>query len=260
MRLKFIFLSGEHGGPMNIQPGNSLLQQNGGHMMIDIHTHKPSGEKGILEIVNLMPGIGEKPLEGLRYSVGWHPWHAQEKNAGEIEKILIDALKWPGVVALGECGLDRACPVPLNVQKKVFQIHLDLSAQSNLPLIVHSVRASSDVLEMLKSSLFKGKIIFHAFHGSKETTQQLMKYNAWFSFGHRLLNEHPKITGLLPLIPTDRIFLETDDSGVPIALMYKRAAKILQMEIPQLLDRVAHNFAHVFNTGPATTSNMSPGL
>src|ERR1035437_9104332 len=91
-------------------------------MFVDIHTHKPFGPSEYPAIKNLTFTEAEKILsiseKGL-FSVGFHPWNADEfsmENRNKLEKLANDKR----FVMVGECGLDKNSNVSLDIQLNVF--------------------------------------------------------------------------------------------------------------------------------------------
>jgi hypothetical protein len=74
------------------------------------------------------------------------------------------------VVAIGETGLDFHYNFSKQpAQKEIFRQELELAAELNLPVIVHSRNAFDETMEILKP--FEGKlkrVVFHCFGGNAE--------------------------------------------------------------------------------------------
>ena len=81
---------------------------------------------------------------------------AQPEDWDEIVSLASD----PGVVALGETGLDRYWDhTPIDQQRDFFDRHLRLSQQTGLPFVVHMRECEADVLEMLRAARSRGAVI-----------------------------------------------------------------------------------------------------
>ena len=84
-------------------------------------------------------------------TIGWHPTEAGTYTE-EIEAYLLDKLKHPKVVALGEIGLDyHWMTAPKEVQEQVFRRQIQLSKDLDLPFVVHTRDALEDTYEIIKS-------------------------------------------------------------------------------------------------------------
>src|SRR6478672_299714 len=69
--------------------------------------------------------------------VGVHP-HEADTYTAEVEGQLRALTKEPGVVAIGEFGLDYyRMLTPRDTQRAVFCAHLDLAREYDLPCIIH---------------------------------------------------------------------------------------------------------------------------
>lgn len=181
------------------------------------------------------------------FSVGLHPWYVNEMN---LKNLKFESFKDKrNFFAVGECGLDRHRKHNFTLQKEAFVVQLKFASENNLPLIVHCVRAYSDLLMILKSEKFKGILICHDFRGNIHEYNKLSAYNCWFSFGKSLFNASDKLLDVFRNIPLTSIFLETDDSEIPIEKIYLRAAELRSLEPDLLKQRLEMNFYAVFGYG-----------
>ena len=93
-------------------------------MYFDIHTHKELiQDENVRSILNLnVPqlvccGLN---LQRVYYSLGIHPWKIEEDNLSkQIDYIEKNGI-FESVKMLGECGLDKQCDTPWNLQLKAF--------------------------------------------------------------------------------------------------------------------------------------------
>ncbi len=213
---------------------------------INIHTHFSEGSNKTIELQCLQLNKEERPGKSAFCSAGWHPWDAQQASLEMIREAIVSAVKWPQTIALGECGLDRVCRVDLEIQKKVLILHLELAKEYNLPLIIHCVKAYSDLLHELKTIRFKGKMVLHAFHGNHQQVKSLLRYDSYFSIGSGIASEVPHLVDSLRFIPSGRLFLETDSTDVPILDVYRKVADIKKISIEELALEIVENFKAVF--------------
>ncbi len=115
---------------------------------------------------------------------------------------------------MGEVGLDAGPRFykSFDLQKVVFEKILCACArEGDKILTIHSVRATTVILDMLEAHLLpgKGKAVLHWFTGSKAEAQRAWDLGCYFSInGETLKNDrHRKIVAALPL---DRLLTETD--------------------------------------------------
>lgn len=151
--------------------------------------------------------------EGLWCTAGVHPHHAKDFGP-EAPARLRRLAREPGVVAIGECGLDYDRNFsPPEAQRAAFASQLALAAELGLPAFLHERAAHDDFVAIVREHRehLKGAVI-HCFTGS---AAELAAY--------RELDLHVGITGwicderrgkhLLELVgevPENRLLIETD--------------------------------------------------
>ncbi len=208
---------------------------------IDIHSHKISFyDEGTITVRNVI--LPDEDIPATNYfSAGFHPWHTGKVKPEVIEEKLSILANLNNCFAIGECGIDRSTEIPVEIQIMEFKIHISLAEKTGKPLIIHCVRAYSDLLQVLKASKFTYPVILHNYNGNKFQTKELLKYNCYFSFGESLILKN-KTAEIIQHIPKNRIFLETDESNFSIREMYSSAAIMLKMEENELKSVMFDNF------------------
>ena len=145
-------------------------------------------------------------------SAGMHPNDAQiaEDTEGIIE-FLKENLKYEKNRAIGEIGLDyHYDDVPREIQKKWFEIQLDLAEELNKPVIVHDREAHGDCLDIIKNHK-KVKGIVHSFSGSPEMATELIKLGWYISFsGVLTFKNAAKLPEVAKIVPSEFMLVETD--------------------------------------------------
>jgi TatD DNase family protein len=216
--------------------------------LINIHTHHKEKPEDVFSVVNVTLPRFNVPHD-CYFSVGWHPWYINGVPLRVIESTLIPFLQHKKLVALGESGLDRTIGTPLQFQTEVFDLHVKLASRVGKPLIVHCVKAYSDLLHYLKEVNPETRLIIHGYNANRHITNQLLNYNTFFSIGKEVLNPKTKIAGILKTIPRERIFFETDEAGFSVSEIYMRAAQIVEIPVTELAEQVRQNFNKVFGNG-----------
>jgi TatD DNase family protein len=220
---------------------------------IDIHSHDgcPSAECRILsldisEIGNDLAMHSGKTSENHYLSIGIHPWFIErqqvEKSLQALQTLGIN----PAVIAIGECGLDRCIDTTLATQIEVFSRQIELSERIKKPLIIHCVRAFSELLAARKVFHATQPWIIHGFTGKPALAQQLIKHGCYLSFGKALLNSNHRVDRSLQTVPLDHLFLETDAANVSIDAIYAAAAKMRGLDTATLRQHIMSNFKRVF--------------
>ncbi len=214
-------------------------------MFIDLHTHHPTLSPGILEIESVYYGQSRQPKASTR-SAGLHPWFLEsDLEAGR--RWLQDQAILPGTVAIGEAGLDKVCKTPWDLQMKAFQYCVEISEALEKPLIIHCVRAFSEMIALKVAWKPIQAWIFHGFNKNTSTANMLLQHGCFLSFGTSILLEQSHASASLKASPPDRFFLETDDAEVPIEAVYQRAAAIRGIGERDLADLVELNCRRILN-------------
>jgi TatD DNase family protein len=218
---------------------------------IDIHTHQLSitNEESVYNI--FLQEYNFTDYSEKKYcSIGLHPWHLSLPIDITycLQEILPDALlSSKNIIAIGETGLDRVITTDFELQKAVFLRHIHLAEQFQRPLIIHCVRAYSDMVAILKKEKPQQKWIFHGFQANEIQLKELLRYpNIYFSFGIALLYR-PAVQKIFQLTPLERCFLETDDSQIDIKTIYEQANLLKNCELTTLKESIFNNFTIIFN-------------
>lgn len=230
--------------------------------MVDTHAHahfhaykdnmdaviKRSLAKGvIMNLVGTQRDTSQKGIEvahtydNTYASVGLHPEHLFSKWVDEQEgafqsreedfdyayykKLAQD----PKVIAIGECGLDLyrlsenlTKDDVLPRQRDVFQKHIDLALELNLPMVIHCRDAHEHLIEMLrtaqKQSGNKLRGTIHCYTSNWTNAEQYLAMG--FSIGFTGVITFPAqkknpqaqedLLEVVRRMPDDRILLETD--------------------------------------------------
>lgn len=208
---------------------------------LNIHSHIPSSDPATRTLVSLYADF--EWIQHIQYgSIGLHPWYLDdwEQKTSLIEQLI----PLPQIMAVGECGLDKACNTPWDIQIKAFQYQLDLAEKIQKPLIIHCVRAFAEILEMIKSVTVP--VIFHGFEKHPDLVKELVSHGAYLSFGKALVERKINAIESLKAIPADRFFLETDDSEISIQDIYRAAFLIRNLSEQELTAQLHHNYNTVF--------------
>jgi TatD DNase family protein len=152
------------------------------------------------------PALGIYPPDALQEEVDSGEYHTRlEPFDVDAELAFIEKSK---PMALGEVGLDYKTGKDFAAQKALFQKFISLSRKMDIPLIVHSRKAESDVVEMLESSDAK-KVVLHCFSGKKSLIKRAAD-NGWsFSIPTNVVrSEH--FQNLIRMVHISQLLTETD--------------------------------------------------
>lgn len=214
-------------------------------VFINIHTHYPTLLPHTLEIESVYFGQARAPLAERR-SVGLHPWFLPETG-------LENALAWfreqadlPHTLAIGEAGLDKISRTPWALQILAFQHVVEVSEALRKPLIIHCVRAFSEIIALKNTWKPQQPWIFHGFDKKPDTAAMLLRAGCLLSFGSALFRENPALAESLRNTPDTCFFLETDDAQTPIEAVYERAAALRGISLANLSEQMLRNYEQVF--------------
>lgn len=189
----------------------------------------------------------KKPLPaGIPCSIGLHPWHLEDNDFEECMELLEQYAGSSQVLALGEAGLDRNIETPLNKQNDVFLEHIKLSEKHEKPLVVHCVKAYSDILGHRKAKAWKMPWLMHWFNENATIAKELTASGCYLSFGRSLLHPNGRNAEVFREVPLACVFFETDDAEVTIEAVYAKACEIKGIALNDLKAVVAANYGKVF--------------
>lgn len=211
---------------------------------IDFHTHR-AHEAGNIQIRNIF--AQDLPIDEPDYffSAGLHPWHIGAVNLEECFRAINRASEQKNMLAVGECGLDRLIDTGFALQEWCLKQQNQIAENHHKPLIIHCVRAYSDLMKLKKEANSGLPWIIHGYRGNLETTLSLIRHEFYFSVGEQLLKDEAK-HDVFRSIPIERLFLETDESELSIAEIYSMAAQILKIDENELTQILANNFKAIF--------------
>lgn len=140
-------------------------------------------------------------------TVGLHPHDA----VNGVDTI-IDLLDTPGIVAVGEAGLDFFYDhSPREVQRGAFETQIGLAHDRDLPLIIHSRDAWDDTFDALGAIGTPRRTIFHCFTGGPDEAERALALGAHLSFsGIVTFKGAPEVQAAAQLCPLERMMIETD--------------------------------------------------
>jgi TatD DNase family protein len=144
---------------------------------------------------------------GVFATVGLHP---HEATAG-VESIA-DLLDTPGVVAVGEAGLDYYYDhAPRATQRDVFAAQIQLAHAHRLPLVIHTRDAWTDTFDILAAEGVPTRTIFHCFTGGPAEVRRCLDLEAFVSFsGIVTFKGATEVQAAAALCPFERLLVETD--------------------------------------------------
>jgi TatD DNase family protein len=192
-------------------------------------------------------------------AVGFHPHDAKDCDDtafAEIERLARE----PRVVAIGECGLDYHYDYsPREVQRAVFERHIELAKALDKPIIVHNRESTGDMVEILSRSGARG--ILHSFTESLDVARQLVDLGYYISFsGIVTFKSAESLREAARGLPHDRVLIETDTpylAPVPyrgrdnepayVVAVAELLAKLWDIPVERVAEQTTANFERVFS-------------
>ncbi len=140
-------------------------------------------------------------------TAGVHPHDAKDGIDG-----LAELLDRPGVVAVGECGLDYHYDhSPRDVQAEVFARQIGMANETGLSLVIHTREAWDDTFAILDREGMPQRTIFHCFTGGPDEAAAAVDRGAYVSFsGIVTFGSAGDVQAAAARMPSDRILVETD--------------------------------------------------
>lgn len=203
----------------------------------NIHTHGISHPES--EIVSYDVSSFPEKKEGY-ISVGIHPWLLTETNAESQWKALKEAVQTPHVIAIGEGGIDKLKGPSPELQTTVFRKEAVLAEAHSLPMVIHCVKAFNELIRLKQEIQPRQAWILHGFRGKKALATECIRHGFYLSFG-----THFQEDALLE-VPSDKLFIESDESGISIKEIYTRIAQARNMRLEELNECIKKNVKNVF--------------
>ena len=140
-------------------------------------------------------------------TVGLHPHDAKDGLGG-----LVDLLGEPGVVAVGECGLDYHYDhSPRDVQRREFAAQIRLAHEHDLALVIHTREAWDDTFAVLDAEGVPERTVFHCFTGGPVEAAACLERGGYLSFsGILTFKTADDVRAAAAACPLDRALVETD--------------------------------------------------
>lgn len=212
-------------------------------MFFNAHTHHLSNDSTVLELYNQFPN---KLNNGVKlFSIGIHPAYIKTSSIEEEIRLIKQNLSNKNCLAIGEIGLDKLCETDFKLQIEVFEQQLKIAEEFKIPVIIHSVRAYQEILQIRKKMKLTIPFMFHGFNKNEQLLHQILVQNCFVSFGKNLLS-NKNLQIIFAKISANQFFLENDASEIPIKEIYAFAANLRKITIEELQLQQAENWKTIF--------------
>ncbi|MCO5113343.1 MAG: TatD family hydrolase [Bdellovibrionaceae bacterium] len=198
---------------------------------IDTHTHLDMLEQGaeaaiahaeslnVRQFINIgtnaddhprVLAVAQKFYPKVYCALGVHPHDA--KDYALAQEFLKNNLDHKEVVAVGEIGLDYYYNHSSQTEQlAAFEQQLELAAEKNLPVEIHTRDAEAETIAMLKRYKDSVKGLLHCFTGTQWLADQALDIGFNISIsGVVTFNKAEELRSVVKSVPLDRLHVETD--------------------------------------------------
>lgn len=146
-------------------------------------------------------------------TAGIHPHHAAEADDAAIGALRALAAS-PGLVAIGECGLDYYRMVaPADVQERAFRAQVEVAIATRRPLFLHCRDAHRDFVRILDSyGTDRPPAVVHCFTGTTAEVEECLALGLYVGITGWICDERRgrHLAEVVRAVPAGRLMLETD--------------------------------------------------
>ena len=212
------------------------------------------------EDLEVVAELASKHPDRVVVALGFHPHETRHLDADakrELERLLAG----PGVVAVGEIGLDYHYDLsPREEQRRAFLWQLNLACELNLPVVLHHREAWEDFLAAL-DSVPGVRGVAHSFTEGEAGVAEVVRRGLYVGIsGMVTFPRAENIREAARAVPADRLLVETDSpylAPVPqrgkrnepafVRLVAERVAAERGRELPALELETDANFSALFS-------------
>ena len=212
------------------------------------------------ETIHPMRQLCEQFPEHCFPTAGLHPTSVNRNYRDEMA-IVENELKTKKCYAVGETGMDLYWDATFfKEQEYCFNRQLELALQYNLPIIIHSRNALSEIFDILKS--FGNRLpagVFHCFPGNVADAEKAIKLGFYLGIGGVVTFKKSTQNEIIQAIPLQHIVLETDapyltpvpfrgkrNESFHIPIIAKHIADQLNMTLETVRDVTTKNALDIF--------------
>lgn len=145
-------------------------------------------------------------------AVGIHPGEAEDLEESHMDW-LRELTQDKRVVAVGEIGLDYHYDSPSKeIQKQWFIRQLQIAAETEMPVIIHSRDAAQDTWEIMQEHCaWKNGGVIHCFSYSSEIARQYLEQGFFLGIGGVVTFDNArKLKEVVQMASLEQLVLETD--------------------------------------------------
>jgi TatD DNase family protein len=203
--------------------------------------------------------------EAVYAAVGVHPNDCAGFDAAVLDEIRSLA-QHPKVVAIGEIGLDDYWhKVDRDTQARALRTQLELAAEIDKPVIIHSREAAADVVTMLEDFTQRARITgtLHSYFDDLAIAQRAFAIGFCIGVtGPITFKKSDREREIIRQVPLDRVLIETDApflTPVPhrgernepayVRHVAEMVASARGQAVAEIAQQTTHNAARLFRLG-----------
>lgn len=160
----------------------------------------------------------QQQYSSVHIAVGLHPYFMSEFVDEHLVQLTELAQRHRSLlVAIGECGIDRSI-ANLPLQIKIFEHHIELANQLELPLIVHHRQSHDLIAQSFKRCKPQFGGVIHAFSGSLQQANYYIKQGFKLGIGGVITYQRAQKTRhVVAQLDAQHLLLETDSPSMPLS-------------------------------------------
>ncbi len=211
-----------------------------------------------------------REYEGVWAAVGVHPHEARtmvlgEDETGRLDEAafarLIELMESPGVVAVGEVGLDYHYDFsPREVQRAVLDQFLQLAHELDMPIILHNRESDADMRRVFDDAPDGLRGVLHCFLADAEMAAWALERDLYVGVaGPITFEDASHLPAIVRRVPLDRLLLETDcpylapvpkrghrNEPAHLCHVAEGLAQVLDMSLEELAHHTLENARRLF--------------
>lgn len=202
--------------------------------------------------------------------MGIHPCSIKENYKEELAVVEKWLSKRP-FCAIGEIGIDLYWDkAHFRQQQDAFRQQIQWAKALDIPIVIHSRDATSEVLEILeeqKDSRLRG--IFHCFTGTLEEAQRIIGLGFFLGIGGVVTFKNGGLDKVVSEISLDHLVLETDapylapapkrgkrNESAYVRLVAEKIAAVQQLPFPEVARATTANAKSIFRVAQLETQTV----
>ena len=193
---------------------------------------------------------------------GVHPHEAQSYDP-QTEALIRSNAADQRILAIGEIGLDYHYDhAERSVQRKVFEQQLQLAADLDMPVVIHTREADDDTRDILRAfaPLLQRKGVIHSFTSGLPLAEYCLSEGFMLGFnGIATFHRADHVREVIAAAPLEQLLLETDapsltpapyrgrpNAPFDLPLVAEKVAEVKQLDVETMLQQVYRNSMTTF--------------